>query len=378
VSEDLGSFDVVVVGGGIAGVSVAGELAPEARVLVLEREAQPAYHASGRSAAIYIEPYSSDPIFALTMATLPFLREPPDGFTEVPLIEHRGYLLLAPQGTEADVDAYLERWQHRCTAIEEISMDEAHRRLPVLREGYAKRAVYDDNALALDTNEMIQGWLRRVRAHGGAFRGDAEVTAVRREGEDFVIESSAGTARAPILVNAAGAWASLLGRLAGASPLAFVPKRRSAVLVEAPTGQDVSGWPAVSSLQKSFYFKPEGGALMISPADETAVEPADARPEEFDLAVAVDRAEQCAELGVRRFLATWAGLRTFAPDDVPVFGFDPSLPGFYWCAGQGGTGFQTADAAARWCAAEILGREFPRDVRDRGLAPGDVAPGRFL
>ncbi|MEE4360253.1 MAG: FAD-binding oxidoreductase [Pseudomonadales bacterium] len=378
MSEDLGSFDVVVVGGGIAGVAVAGELAPSARVLVLEREAQPAYHASGRSAAIYIEPYSSDPIFALTMATLPFLRSPPDGFTEVPLCHHRGYLLLSPVGAEADVDDYLARWQPRCTAIAEVSMDEAHRRLPVLREGFATRAVYDDNALALDTNEMIQGWLRRLRAHGGVFRGGAEVTSVVRDGGRYRIESSAGTAQADTVVNAAGGWAEGLGRMAGASPLAFVPKRRSAVLVDAPPGQDISAWPAVSSLRKSFYFKPEGGALMISPADETPVVAADVRPEEMDLAIAVDRAEECADLRVRKFLATWAGLRTFAPDDVPVFGFDPALPGFYWCAGQGGTGFQTADAAARWCAAEILARPLPQDVQDRGLSRASVAPERFL
>ena len=194
--------EVIVIGGGIAGCSLAGALSAQRQVLVLEREAQPAYHASGRSAAIYIEPYSSDPIFALTLGTLPFLLNPPEGFAEAPLLTPRGYLLLAPKGSEADVDAYLENWAHRCTDLEEISLEAAHGLLPVLRQGYAGRAVYDRNALAMDTHGMIQGYLRQLKAGGGRFQGAAEVVGIEKFGDTFTVSLGSGErCEAPVVGN---------------------------------------------------------------------------------------------------------------------------------------------------------------------------------
>ncbi|MEE4300372.1 MAG: FAD-dependent oxidoreductase [Pseudomonadales bacterium] len=377
MAEDLGEFDVIVVGGGIAGASVAGELAEGARVLVLEREAQPAYHASGRSAAIYIEPYSTDPIFALTRATLPFLEAPPDGFSDQALVHDRGYLLLVTPELDHEMDEYFERWGARCPEIREIGEDDAVALLPVLRRGYASRFAFDPTAVGLDTNEMVQGWLRRVRRTGGVFMGGAEVTAASFDDGRWRVASSAGDARAPVLVNAAGAWARDFGRLAGGRDVPLVPHRRSAVLVAPPDGIDISAWPAVSPVTKRFYFKPEGGHLMISPADQTPSEPMDAWPEDMDLAIAVERAEEAAELKVRRFESSWAGLRTFVPDENPVYGWDPELTGFYWCAGQGGVGFQTSWAGARWCAAEIGVGAPPASLAALGFDGSTVAPDRF-
>ena len=370
--------EVIVIGGGIAGCSLAGALSAQRQVLVLEREAQPAYHASGRSAAIYIEPYSSDPIFALTLGTLPFLLNPPEGFAEAPLLTPRGYLLLAPKGSEADVDAYLENWAHRCTDLEEISLEAAHGLLPVLRQGYAGRAVYDRNALAMDTHGMIQGYLRQLKAGGGRFQGAAEVVAIEKSGGTFTVSlGSGGRFEAPVVVNAAGAWASAVGAMAGAAPLRLSPLRRSAALVSGPEGADVRTWPAVSSLRKSFYFKPEGGELMVSPADETPFDACDAFPDDYDLAVGIARAEECADLKVARINSSWAGLRTFSDDGQPIYGFDPTLPGFYWCAGQGGTGFQTAAGGAAWCAAEILSTAQPEAVMAQPFDTAAFRPERF-
>lgn len=372
-----GEADVVIVGGGIAGLCLAGQLASAASVLLLEREGAVGYHSSGRSAALYIEPYSNWPVFALTRGSRDFLLAPPDDFSEVPLATPRGALTLAPAGQEAVLDDFIVRWQPSCPGIEEISLDEAARRLPVLVPDYARRAVFDADVFALDTDAMMQGWLRQLRRHGGDLLLDAEVTGLARSSDGWTVSTNHGAIRTRVIVNAAGAWAGRLGELAGALTVPLEPRRRSAALVAAPAGFSVDGWPVVADAAHTFYFKPEAGALMLSPADATPTVPCDARPEEMDLALAVARAEEAAELGVRRFVATWAGLRTFAPDEVPVYGFDPLAPGFYWAAGQGGSGFQTAPAAGRWMAADILGAALPEDLCDLGLAREAVAPERF-
>ena len=378
MAEDLGEYDVIVVGAGIAGASVAGELATGARVLVLEREAQPAYHASGRSAAVYIEPYSTDPIYALTRATLPFLESPTAGFTDQALTHPRGYLLLVRSADASTLDDYLAHWGRRCPEILEIGFADARAMVPVLRDGYAARFAYDPTAVSLDTNEMVQGWLRAVRRGDGACVVGADVTGARRAHGLWHVATSRGEARAPVLVNAAGAWARSLASLVGASSIPLTPHRRSAALIAAPAGEDISSWPAVSPVEKSFYFKPEGAHLMVSPADQTPSEPMDAWADDLDLAIAIERAEAAAVLEVQRFEATWAGLRTFVPDENPVYGWDPVIEGFYWCAGQGGVGFQTAWAAARWCAAELGVGEAPRALADLDFDPASVSPQRFV
>lgn len=377
MSGDEERWDVIVVGAGIAGLSLAGELAAGARVLVLEREAQSAYHASGRSAAVSVEPLSTDAVYALTRATTPFLERPPTDFSEHSLVTPRGFLVVARPGEEAGMDRYLADWSARCPALREIDEAEARSLVPVLRSGACVRFALDAAAVALDTHEMLQGWTRRLRAGGGHLETGAEVTEVRRTGGHLEVRWGDRAARAPVVVNAAGAWASGFAALAGATPIELVPHRRSAVLIAPPAGHDVSAWPMVLPVEEDFYFKPEGGRLMLSPADQTPSAPMDAWPEDLDLAAAVERAEAVADLGVQRFESSWAGLRTFAPDRQLVFGWDPVLPGFYWCAGQGGAGFQTSAGAARWCAAELGVGEAPAGLVDDGFEAARIRPDRF-
>lgn len=377
MSSEEEDWDVIVVGAGIAGLSLAGELAAGARVLVLEREAQSAQHASGRSAAVSVEPLSTDAVFALTRATTPFLENPPTDFSEQPLVTPRGFLVLARPGEEAGLERYLADWSARCPALHEIDEHEARTLVPVLRPGAAVRFALDSAAVALDTHEMLQGWTRRLRAGGGRLVTRAEVTDVARRDGHFEVRWAGGAARAPVLVNAAGAWASGFAALAGATPIELVPHRRSAALIAPPEGHDVSAWPMVLPVEEDFYFKPEGGRLMLSPADQTPSVPMDAWPEDIDLAGAVERAEGVADLGVRRFEASWAGLRTFAPDRQLVYGWDPVLPGFYWCAGQGGAGFQTSAGAARWCAAELGVGTAPEGLAENGFEAARLRPDRF-
>lgn len=372
-----GQADVLVVGAGVAGICVAGHLARHARVLLLERESVFAHHSSGRSAELYIEPYSNRSIFALTRGSRDFLLRTPDGFSEVPLARERGALTLAPEGQEAELDDFLRHWQSRCPGIREIEPARALAEVPVLIESYAQRAAYDPDVYALDTDAMLQGWLRILRQHGGELITDAGVSALERGGSLWQVHTPRGSFCAPVLVNAAGAWAASLGRMAGARSLPLLPHRRTAAIVAAPQGYAVDAWPVVADAAHTFYFKPEAGALMLSPADATPTEAADVRPEEWDLALAVARAEEAARLGVKRFVATWAGLRTFVPDEVPVLGFDDQVAGFYWAAGQGGTGFQTAPAAGRWMAAEILGAPAPEDLLQLGLTREALSPRRF-
>lgn len=376
-SASTRQLDVLVVGAGVAGICLAGQLAPHARVLLLERESAFAYHSSGRSAALYIEPYSNLPVFALTRGSRNFLLQTPEGFSEAALARPRGSLIIAPAGQEAELEAFLRHWQPHCPGLRSMEAADALARVPVLIEDYVRRAVYDPDVYALDTDAMLQGWLRILRREGGELLTNAGVSAIERGAGQWRVHTPKGVFDAPVLVNAAGAWAASLGQMAGAQALPLLPHRRTAALVAAPQGHAVDAWPTVADAAHTFYFKPEAGALMLSPADATPTEATDARPEDMDLALAVARAEQAARLGIKRFIATWAGLRTFVPDEVPVLGFDDQVEGFYWAAGQGGTGFQTAAAAGRWMAAEILGAPAPEDLCELGLTREALSPKRF-
>lgn len=369
--------DFLIIGGGIAGVSAGAWLAPYGRTLVLERESQPGYHATGRSAALYTEHYGNATIRALTRASGAFLKAPPPGFSDHPILSPRGMLLIARADQKDALSAAEEEIRAGRGAPVRLGWAEARARVPILAPDYGIGAVLDDEAMDIDVHGLLQGYLRAMRKAGGVLIGDAEVIALEHAGGTWRASTRGAEYHAPILINAAGAWADTLAGLADLPPLAIAPLRRSAAIVALPAGLDPAGWPAVNDAEEQFYFKPDAGRLLLSPADETPSPPCDAQPEDLDLAIAADRLEHATTLTVTRLERRWAGLRSFAPDRTPVAGFDPLAEGFFWLAGQGGYGIHTSAAMARLAAALARGQRVPTDIEAQGVAAGALAPARL-
>jgi D-arginine dehydrogenase len=369
--------EIAIVGAGIAGASAAALLARAGRrVLLLEREDAPGYHTSGRSAALFSETYGNAPVRALSVASRAFLEAPPDGFADHPILSPRGALHAGVAGDEERLAALHAAGSALVPSVRLLSGAEARALVPALKDVVAG-GVFEPDARDIDTNAMLQGYLRLFRVAGGRGLLRAEVTGMARDDGGWRLETAAGTVRAEIVVNAAGAWADRVGGLAGLAPLGIAPKRRTAFLVAAPDGTETRGWPLVVSAREDVYFKPDSGMLLCSPADETPSEPMDAQADDLDIAIAVDRLQGIADIPVRRIQRSWAGLRTFAPDRTPVVGFDPRAEGFFWLAGQGGYGFQTAPALAEIAASLVGGRGMPAAIASLGLDEAVLAPGRF-
>lgn len=369
--------DVVVIGAGIAGASIAAELASSSRVLLLERESQPGYHTTGRSAALFTETYGGAVKRALSHASKPFLQRPPAGFAAVPLLTPRGTLLAA---TAPQVEK-LRQVADDCAALVAnlawLSGDEVRARVPAFGEGQIAAGLLEPDAMDIDVHALHQGYLRLLAARSGRLVTRADVRSLQAVAGGWEVSTSAGEFRADRIVNAAGAWADEIGGLAGARSIGLVPKRRTAITFDPPTGTAIGDWPAVIDVDEQWYFKPDAGRLMASPADETPSPPCDAQPEEYDIAVLVDRLTRATTLQVPRIVSRWAGLRSFVADKLIVAGFDPQVPGFFWLAGQGGHGIQTAPAVSRLGAALFRGLPVPPDLVELGIDASTLAPARL-
>jgi len=366
--------DVVVIGAGIAGASAAAELAADGRVVLLEMEAQPGYHATGRSAAYFAAAYGKKAVRDFTGCCEAFFTRPPAGFSEVPLIRPRDCVFFG----RADQAASLQAMQDDNPALQPLSVDALRRRVPVFAEGYLHGALREPRGGDLDVDALLQGYLRLLRARGGRILTSRRVTALRWAGGAWQVTAAGETLDAPVVVNAAGAWADAVAVLVGLAPLGIRPLRRTALTVDPPEGVDISDWPNLIDADEAFYFKPEAGHILISPADETPSEPCDAQPEDLDVAIGVDRFERATGVDIRRVRSSWAGLRTFAPDRVFVAGFDPRAPGFFWLAGQGGYGIQSAPALAELSRCLVQGAEPGPDYAAILDHVDAVAPDRLL
>lgn len=367
-------FDIIVIGAGIAGASVAAHLAETHRVLILEMEERPGFHSTGRSAAAFEPNYGPAPIRALTRAARGFFEAPPQGFATGPLVTPRQTVFFAPPDQAAALDKLMREQQ----GMQEITLAAARAKFPLLRDGYAAHAALDPGTADLDVDLLHQGYLRLFKSRSGSLACNAGARTCEPAGGLWSVETPAGTFRSRIIVNAAGAWGDRVAELAGAKPVGLQPKRRSIAVVAAPAGCDPMQWPLIGDTGETWYAKPQSGKLLVSPADATPVDPHDAYADDIALAEGIDRFQQATTIEVSRVEHTWGGLRSFAPDGNPVCGYDPVCEGFFWLIGQGGYGIQTSPSLSRLAAALVRGQPAPPDIAAERCAIEDLSPGRFL
>lgn len=367
--------EIAVIGGGMAGASVAAHLAEFANVRLLEMEHQPGYHSTGRSAALYSETYGNGAIRALTKASRCFFNSPPASFCAVPLLKPRSVLIAAREGQGESLRAYLDSVDSG--RLESKSAEAAVELFPLLKRDGLIGAALDRHSADIEVHELHQGYLKMLKARGGIVSTSAQVTALERDEGGWRITAGRDTLHAELIVNAAGAWAGQIAALAGAKSVGLQPLRRTACLLDPPPGCRSDSWPMLLDVDEQFYLKPDAGKLLLSPADETPTEPGDAQPDEMDLAVAVDRIENATTLSVTRLAGKWAGLRSFVADRTPVVGYDPNQPSFFWHAALGGYGIQTAPALSRLAAALVLRRPLDEHLLSFGLDPRTLAPERI-
>lgn len=370
----MSDFDVIVIGGGMAGISVAYELAATHRVVVTEAEAQLAAHSTGRSAAILIPSYGSETARPLTVASQAFLLDPPPGFTDMPFMSNRGALWIARPDQATSLEPVAAAAEEAGTQAIPLSAEEAVEMVPVLRPDRLHGALWEPDALDMDVAAIHQSYVRGLRQRKGEVVTSAPVSRIQRQGSAWVVEAGDHELTASILVNATGAWGDVIARLAGVTPVGLQPMRRTAFMVG---GKDEwVKWPMVIDADHEFYFKPDGPQLLCSPADETPTDPGDARPDPLDVALAIERINEATTLEIRSVRSEWAGLRTFAPDRSLVIGPDPEVPEFVWMVGQGGTGIQAAPATAQLTAALVRGEGMPGHIAEAGLDLSAVSPDR--
>ena len=374
----LSDTDIIILGAGIAGASLAAKLAGHAAVVVIEAEGAPGRHSTGRSAAMFFETYGGDTIRALTRASRNFLLAPPDEFATTPLMERCDALYVASHEQMATLEAFANE-PTVAPVARLVSTSEALARVPILNPDAVAAGLVDSSGFSMDVDALLQGYLRQARRGGVVLHTDCGFgSEIIREANGWRVRSALGEWSAPVLVNATGAWADQTAVTAGVKTINIVPRRRTAVTINAPPALSVGDWPMVIDIDEAFYFKADAGQILISPADETASAPCDAAPEELDCAIAVDRFERVTTMQVTRINHRWAGLRSFVADRTPVAGWAPESPGFYWLAGQGGYGIQTSPAMAEFAAAQILGNRIPDNLAEEGVHAASLSPARPL
>ncbi len=367
--------DVAIIGGGIVGFAVAHFLGAHRHVTVLEMEAQPGYHSTGRSAAVLVQAYEGGPTQELTGLSRAYLLAEQAALAPHRLLSPRGQLVIADAAQVAELDEQAASFADVAHAFEMIDGAAARALCPMLRPEAVVRALWEPGCLDIDVDGLLQAYVRSVRRQGTVICG-SPVEALDWDGEAWTLSTPQGALRASVVINAAGGWAGAIGALAGAAAIPLQPTLRTAVTIDPPYGADASGWPFVVTVQEDCYFKPEGGRLMVSLGDERPCDAHDAWPEDMDVALAIDRLQSIAEIEVTHVNRSWAGLRTFAPDRAPVIGWDSIAPNFCWAAGLGGFGVQTSPAVGALVAGIVTGEANARFPIGSPLRAA-LSPARF-
>lgn len=370
-----------IIGAGIAGASLAYRLAESLGtgkgIKIFEREDRPGYHSTGRSAAVYTETYGPPIIRALTAGSRQFFDNPPNGFAAHELLHPLGLLLA---GTE-DARTQAEKIYNDCRALTPnvafLEGSEISNLVPVLKPAWTAVGVHEPDAMSMDVAALHEGYLRGFKAMDGEIIIDAEMLGIAQTAMGWQLETKAGIWNTEIVINAAGAWADEIAKLAQLKPLGLQPKRRTAIVFQAPDDLPETGWPMVNDVHETFYFKPDAGRILASPEEETPMPACDVQPDELDIAITVDRLQTATTFDIKRIDNKWAGLRSFFPDGAPCAGYDAADNGFFWLAGQGGYGITTSDALARLSTAMLLGQDIPGDLLDIGVDTSELNPGRF-
>lgn len=371
------TFDIAILGGGIAGLSLANFLGASRSVVVLEREESLGYHSTGRSAAEFVLRYNSPDVCKLAAISRDFFDHPSQGFSDVPLLVPRGGLMIANAEKRERFEAHFAAEQTRTDKLTRLTVEEAIARVPILDPAYVAGAYHDPEFWDIEVESLLQGYVKGARRAGVEIRQKAGVIAARDDGRHWVLDTEGETISAQIVVNATGGWADPTAALFGIAPIGIVPHRRTAILVDLPDGVDARTMPEINELDDEFYIKPDAGRLLVSPADETPCEPGDVQPEEIDVAWAAHHLETATTMEVRRIAKSWAGMRSFSPDRLPVIGPAVDNPRFFWLAGQGGYGILSSPALGALAANLLTGGEAPEGFARIGLAPTAFSPLRF-
>ena len=370
---------MLIIGAGIAGASLAWRLTRAGRpVVLIEREPQPGMHSTGRSAAMFMESYGPPGVRALTRASRDFYLHPPAGFAEAPLLSPRHALFVATAGQQAALARMQADLAASGTTMVLLNSELLAQAAPALKPDLFQNALLDEQGYDMDVHALLQGFLRGARQAGARLLTGVWPLRAAHDGQRWRVALSDGNELvAHTVVNAAGAWADELAALFGAAPIGLQPRRRSAFTFRAPEGVDIGGWPMVADVDEAWYFKPDAGQLLGSPANADPVPPHDVQPEEFDIALGIHLIQEATSLRIERPTATWAGLRSFVADGDLVIGFDDACPGFFWLAAQGGYGIQSAAGASLLAASLIAGQPLPAELAAHGVEPRVVSPLRL-
>ena len=371
--------DFIIIGSGIAGMSAAYRLSDHGKVIVLEKEAHLGYHTTGRSAAFFTENYGNKTIRALTKASRDFLENPSESFLNNPLMSLNGGVLMIANSNQTDVVEKELKYAHENTAkVFEISKKEALKMVPALKGSYLDRALHEPYSKVMDVDLIHQGYARGAKINETKIYFNQEVISISKDKNLWNIKTKNEVYSAPIVINAAGAWCDEIALLANCKPLGIKPKRRTIIIFKNTDNYIINQWPVVIDIKDNFYFKPEAGKFLASPADETDSPPCDAQPEEIDIALTVERLEKATNLKIKNIEHKWAGLRSFYSDRTPVVGEDNNNSGFFWLAGQGGYGIMTSPSISKILESLITGKKWPKKLEELSINENTLSPNRFI